>query len=378
MPAKVQFGQTEPKAPTGKTSLIFLPKRSQALSSLRAGERLSVEVLDKFADGKVMLKIKGAAVTAQTKGGMQVGEKVQVLVERTGSTYVLRRINVANQEIEQSLARVVRTRVAGFQERSAALLSLLHSQAIKGLAGMKANLATSLTRVQQQLGELLVVDDQLAGKLTNLATLLGLSPAGAGERLREAAGRNLPGRLQRILSADKGAWAKLLQLSPDMTAEEAEHLAKAVGQLKEQIGLFRALNGLLQSRDLPQFLSMPLVFNGEPQPTDLWVYKRYDAEKSEDAEDVTSAYIKLRLSNLGEIRALVLVNGNSVKATIYTEKAASKEVIGEALPDLADAMRNAGLTPQLALKEGMENAPDQDLNQLLFGSGENRVLSLKV
>jgi len=62
MPAKVHLGPSTPSI--RQTSFVLIPRRESVLATLRTGERLDVEVLQKFTDGNVLLKLKGAPVMA--------------------------------------------------------------------------------------------------------------------------------------------------------------------------------------------------------------------------------------------------------------------------------------------------------------------------
>jgi hypothetical protein len=375
MPAKVSLGPAS--EPARQVSFLLVSRRENALASLRPGERLTVEVLEKFADGNVMLKIKGAPVTARAIGDLQVGDEVQVRVERDGNTYVLRRLEeTAADPVMESLTRIVRSGVDGIADRSTAILALLRSDALAVLTGAKTGLADLLTRVSQMLGEAFNVDQGLSDKLSALANLLGLAPTGIGERLREALGRNLPGVLQRVLSAGKEEWANLGRQT-GLSAEDLGQLSQQLGQLKEQIGVFRALNALLDSRGGPVMLSLPLMFAGKPQPTEIWFYKDRDPRQEKRDRNTSTALIKLRLSRLGEVRALVVVTGQAVTTSIFVRGEDAARAMRDALPELEDGLRANGLSPQLAVHVGLEQAPEPNLQQLLYGD-DAPALSVRV
>jgi len=377
MPAKVSLGSASVTS-VKQSSFVLIPRRAQVLANLRPGQMLNVQVLEKFADGQVMLNIKGAAVTAQAKGSFQVGEQVQVRIGQQGNTYVLQRVDQPDAALTESLARVVRGRIAGMEQRAQALSAMLNNRAVGMLADAKSGLAGMLARIQTMTGELFVVDSGFSDKLAALAVLMGLSPASGGDRLREALGRNLPGLLDRVLSAGKKQWASLLGKYPELTAEDLEGLSNSAGQLKEQIGLFRALNGLFEARDQPLYMSIPFVYNGEPQPTDLWVYKRHDAHEGKDDDQAVSVLLRLRMSRLGEVRALLVVRGSAVEANIYTENETAGEQIKQALPELEKNLSAAGLKSRVQVVDSLAEAPDQDLQQMLYSTASDHTVSVKI
>jgi len=377
MPEKITFKAGTPQIAARQSTLVLIPRRAQVLANLQQGEKLSVQVLEKFADGKVMLKIKGAAVTAQAKGDFAVGEQADVVVERKGNAFVLQRIDKPQAELDEALVRVVRARLGGFEDRSLDILNVLNGKAASVLSEAKGGLAGLIVRMNLLAKHLFEAEGDFTKTLANLSVLLGLSPASATDRISEALGRNLPGLLQRILAADKSEWTQLVQQFPQLSTEDLEALNAQAGKLKEQIGLFRALNGLFESRNLPLHLNAPFVFQGRPMPTELWVYKRYDAQKQRNDDQTTSAYIKVHMSNLGEVKALIMVSGKNVRASIYTERTDVAETIQGALPELVEHLEAGGLKPQVAVVDNLDEAPKQNLHELLYGAGEQHALNVK-
>ncbi len=375
MPAKVHLGPSTPSI--RQTSFVLIPRRESVLATLRSGERLDVEVLQKFTDGNVLLKLKGASVTARTTGEMNVGDRMSVRVERDGTSYVLRRLDTQDDPAMASLVKVVRSRLGGMAERSVAISTLARNGLLAALGGSKSGLAALLSRTHAVLAETLTVSPGLAEKLMNLAVLFGLSPATVGERLREALGRNLPGLLQRILSSSSKEWAAVLKEAPNMSTDDVGQLTRQFAQVKEQIGLFRALNALLESRGQPVYLSLPFILNGEAQPADIWIYKDRDAKRSEHSASTSTAFVKLRLSNLGEVRALIAVTGQAVNATIYTSGVEVAERVRAALPELTEGLQAEGLSPQVAVREDLTEAPEPDLTQMLYGTAEGSTLNVR-
>jgi Flagellar hook-length control protein FliK len=376
MPSRVSFSTESVTPKTGKTSSFFIPRRNEVMQSLQPGQRLTVQVLERFASGKVMLDVKGAAVTAQSKGDFPVGAKIEVDVQPRGQGFVLRRVG-GDTSVEESLMRFVRGRLGGLEERNTAILQGLTGRALTSLADAKEGLAGLYARLGKLLTPLLSAEKNLASNLESLATLLGAAPASAGDRVREFLGVNLPGLLDRMLGSGKQDFAAVLQRTGGLNLTEAEKLTTLAGALKEQIGLFRGLNALLESRSQPLYLALPLMHEGQPQPTELWMYKRHDAEHERDDPEATSAVVRLTLTNLGEVRAHVVVSGQAARVGVFTEMERTAELVRQARGELEGALREAGLQPTVAVRQGLDARPLPRVEELVFAAGEKRNLDVK-
>ncbi|MDP8221944.1 MAG: flagellar hook-length control protein FliK [Candidatus Lernaella stagnicola] len=355
---------------------FFVARRGQVMQNLQHGDKLAVTVLERFESGKVMLDIKGTPVTARAEGDFPVGAKIDVVVQRSGKGFVLRRVGEDRNTLT-NLAKFVRAKLGGMEKRSQTIAQVLAGPAFQSLGDAKTGLAGMYGKLVALLLPLLKADTGLAANLQNLGAVLGLSPMGSGDRLREFLGVNLPGLLDRMLQAGKKDFQGLLQRSGSLTPAEAENLTHLAGALKEQIGLFRGLNALLDARGRPLFISLPFLYQGEPQPTDIWVYKRHDAEGGRDDPDAMSAVVRLTMSRLGEVRAHVVLNGSRVSVRIFTETAQTAERLEESIPDLREALRGAGLSPAVSVREGLDMRPLPELRTMIRVDGEKRTLDVK-
>lgn len=380
MPEKVSLKPTSKAGSVIRPGLSFIPRRHDVLQTLTPGQRLSVLVLENFGGGKVMLEIKGAAVTAQANGEFPIGGRIEVQVNQDGRNFILQRVATEDTSQEESLMRLLRVRLPGLADRNQALVQLLTGSLLDGFAGAKTGLAELYSRLSQMLGDLFQADTGLAEKLQMLAVTMGLAPLKMGERIREFLGKNLPGLLDKILSASKDDYLNLLRENQNLAPEDTEKLTQLVGGLKEQIALFRGLNALFESRGLPVHLQIPFVFQGEPQPTELWIYKK-QGEGGKDAAprdpEVSTALIRLRLSQLGEIRAQITVLKKQVQVGIYAEREKTAALVEEALPELQADLSKAGLEPNLAVRVGLDLQPVPTAEELFFTGGEKKLLSVK-
>jgi hypothetical protein len=376
MPTRVTLPTSPTTSSAPKLTLVGLPRRHEVLGSLRAGDRLPVLVLEKYADGKVLLDIKGAAVTAKAQGDFPVGARLEVVVQREGQHYVLRRPDQEDAALE-ALLRLVRSRLPGLDDRNRAVAQLLTGRTLQTLAGAKSGLANLYARLGQLLRQLWTADDNLAPKLAQLAVLFGLAPTPLGDRLRELFGRNVPGLLDRILSSGKADYQQLLAHAESLTPEEAERLTQLAGAMKEQIGLFRGLNALFEARGLPVHWAFPLVYQGEPQPTELWLYKGRDHARQTNEPETFSALLRLRLSALGEVRALVVVRRTQAHVSLYTENEHVADLFNRSRAELQDGLQAAGLNVDISVAAGLAVQPVPDVHETLYTAADTRGVSIK-
>jgi hypothetical protein len=374
MPSRVSLGSSSGPSNLQKLSLTLIPRRGEALASLQDGERLTVAVLERFGAGKVLLELRGAAVTARAEGEFPVAARLEVLVQRQGQAIVLRRIAGDEPSLE-ALLRAVRAATSGAETRAAETAALAKSLQAAQLTEGSGALAALYARLGKLLAKLLEVGASPVDQLRQWAALVGAAPPPVGERLREFLGRNLPAVLDRILAANRGEIEALLAKG----AGDPDELTGRAAAVKEQLGFLRALNGLLATRDGPSYLALPFMLGGEPQPTELWFYREKDASRQRARKDpeTSSALIRLRLSHLGEVRALVIVRRTSVQASLHAERAATAEIIDAALPELSEGLRAVGLTPRLSVGVGLEERPLPSLGDLLASAGEPRGVSVK-
>jgi len=377
MPTRINPAGTSATASVAKASLFVIPRRADVVAGLRAGQRLTVEVLEKFGSGKVMLDIKGAAVTAEAKGDFPVGAQVEVLVEQHAGGFTLRRAGF-EPDVQASLLRFVRAKLGGLEARNQALAGFLTGDALGSLSEAKTGLAALCARLGGMLAPLLTVDENLAGNLQQLGAMLGLSPTGAADRVREWLGVNLPGLLDKMLAARKEDLGELLAKSGKLTAGKADDLVRLAGSFKEQIGLFRALNGLLASRDQPLLLALPFVFQGLADQAEIWVYRRHDAERAADDDDATSAVLRLTMSRLGEVRSHIVVRGVHVHVGVFTETADAAAQLGEGLATLEEGLRRVGLAPAVSVRQGLDLRPVPRVEELAYATAETRVVDVKI
>jgi hypothetical protein len=324
----------------------------------------------------VLLDIKGAAVTAKAQGDFPVGARLEVVVQREGQHYVLRRPDQEDAALE-ALLRLVRSRLPGLDDRNRAVAQLLTGRTLQTLAGAKSGLANLYARLGQLLRQLWTADDNLAPKLAQLAVLFGLAPTPLGDRLRELFGRNVPGLLDRILSSGKADYQQLLAHAESLTPEEAERLTQLAGAMKEQIGLFRGLNALFEARGLPVHWAFPLVYQGEPQPTELWLYKGRDHARQTNEPETFSALLRLRLSALGEVRALVVVRRTQAHVSLYTENEHVADLFNRSRAELQDGLQAAGLNVDISVAAGLAVQPVPDVHETLYTAADTRGVSIK-
>lgn len=377
MPTHVNLPPLSRSAAAAKASVFVIPRRADVIGTLRDGQRLSVQVLEKFGSGKVMLDIRGAAVTAQAKGDFPVGAQLEVVVEQNDAGFTLRRVGGGEAEIEATLLRFVRAKLGGLAGRNQAVAGFLTGDALASLGATKGGLPGLYARLGTMLLPLLTIDDSLAGSLQKLGGMLGLSPAGAAERLREWLGFNLPGTLDKMLAAGKQDLGELLMRSGRLTVTTAENLVQLAGSLKEQIGLFRGLNALLSNRGQPLLLELPFVYQGQAHPAEIWVYRRHNAVADVDDPETTSAVVRLTMSRLGEVRAHVVLRGANVNVGVFAETERATNVLAEGLTALEEGLRNVGLNPALSVRQGLDLQPVPRVEELVYAVGETRVLDVK-
>lgn len=302
MPEQVNLRPTQATASVSKSFSFVLPRRGEVLATLKPGDRISVQVLERFGSGKVMLDIKGAAVTARALGEFPVGRQIEVVIQPHEGGFLLKQ--VGGETSEPVWLRLIRGNLGEAADRNQSLARLLTGGSLERLSHLRSGVGGAIARLGEMMSHLLRADEGLGEKLPNLAVLLGMSPAGFTERLAEFFGRDIASKLDRILSADHEDFAAFIEQAGELSPEEAEKWTNLAGLLKKQIGLFRSLNAMFDQRGQPLHFSLPFIYQNEPQPTDLWVYRRHDAEKGTDAPDTVSALLRLTMSRLGEVRAL--------------------------------------------------------------------------
>jgi len=373
MPEQVTLQPAKATASASKAFSFVLPRRGEVLASLKPGERLSVQVLERFGTGKVMLDIKGAAVTARALGEFPVGRQVEVMIERHEGGFILRQIG-GDSAGEPVWLRLIRNHLGEMNDRNQSLARLLTGGSLDVFAHLRSGTGGAIARLGEMMSQLLRADEGLGDKLPNLATLFGLSPAGLGERLAEFFGRDIASKLDRLLGAEHDDFASFLQQADGLSPDDADKWTNLAGLLKKQIGLFRGMNALFDQRGLPLHLSLPFIYQGEPQPTDLWIYRRRDQEREIDDPNTVSALIRLTMSRLGEVRALVVLQGReNLGVSIYTASAETSRILNGFLPELNHVLVGAGYATRTSVREGLAERPLPDLTQLLYGGGERQL-----
>lgn len=372
MPEQVNLRPTQATASVSKSFSFVLPRRGEVLATLKPGDRISVQVLERFGSGKVMLDIKGAAVTARALGEFPVGRQIEVVIQPHEGGFLLKQ--VGGETSEPVWLRLIRGNLGEAADRNQSLARLLTGGSLERLSHLRSGVGGAIARLGEMMSHLLRADEGLGEKLPNLAVLLGMSPAGFTERLAEFFGRDIASKLDRILSADHEDFAAFIEQAGELSPEEAEKWTNLAGLLKKQIGLFRSLNAMFDQRGQPLHFSLPFIYQNEPQPTDLWVYRRHDAEKGTDAPDTVSALLRLTMSRLGEVRALVVLQGReNLGVSIHTETAETARLLDGFVAELNQALRGAGYAPRTAVREGLAERPIPEVAQLLYAGGERQL-----
>ena len=330
--------------------MILVTARDAVLSTLRQGQRLSVQVLERIDADNVLLSIKGTPVTAQNLGDVRIGQKLDVFVESAGETIIFRRSDDIPR-LTKALAALTRFGLGS---------ELIDGKAPWRLASLKLpeGLPKILTRPVALLQTLLrEVPDGEA--LRRWFALYGMEPENLATRLASENGKDSPfAALRRMLEMPASKLAAMIK--DELDTESLREFMRVASGAKRTIEIFRAANLLADKKQMPLCLAIPY---GPPEQERLaqvfWMGKQPESGGAKKSDHLV--YIRMDMQTLGQVRAMIGLGGGALSVRIFAEEK-GKPAIESGMELLQTRLRRFGLALHTSVMPlPHETDPDLDI-----------------
>lgn len=339
-------------APAQQTNTPFIiTPRGNVLSSLKEGEQVSVKVIEKIDSENVLLLLKGTPVTAKNLGNARPGQKLSVMVQKSGSSIILRR-SFDSAIKESSLKALVQFGLS----RNLISKEILTSMADRPFDSRLAELFGKTV----QLANELMPKVPNAKTIENLFSLFGLKgQQGAQQLLVEAGNRSLYASLRRLVKMPTAKIKAFLIKAGIENLDSVKELLQNASVMKRSIEVFRAVNALADRNGSP--LVLPIPFG---PPTDRRIaqlfWKEHNRENESGNKDRRfSVYLRMKFSTLGEVRALMIKGAGPISIQFFLEDHARK-FIRSRLPELSEGLEKNGIGIKVAIRR-FDDPKDPDI-----------------
>ena len=333
---------------------IFITSRASVLSSLKTGDILAVKVLDRMDSQNVLLSIKGVPVTVKNLGNAMVGDSLNVIVETNGDSFLLRRVDIANQIKTDSLKTLVRFGIARNLISKTVVTGLDGFGQLKSTQSLPEILAKPLALIAGFMPEL-----PNAAAIEKLFTLFGFKGQQISQKYLVENGTNsIYAALRRMVDTPAGKLKGMLTQSLLMDMDIIKELLQKSAILKRSIEIFRAANLLADRQGGTLSLPIPFGPEGQRNMVELFWNKGKGGKNGTKDNKVFTIYMRMRFSSLGEIRTLIRKGDGPMDIQFFADEKAG-DILKERLDSLCEDLEKDGNGPRITFGMlGEKDDPD--------------------
>lgn len=331
----------QPGRPTGDEGPTLWP-----------GRAVKATVLQAAANGRVVVRIAGQALVAESDLPLRPGQNLELIVEQASPRLVLAladRQPVAPSDARRAMGELL----AGSQRLARQLETLLK---IDFTARPLADKDTQKAAVGlQEAARAVIIDRQKAAEpalirqsLAALAAKGGLSREANLAKARPEAlvGDDLRSMAQRFLARLPLVSDQIAQQDPERAAELGR-FAEAAKGLATTLEANQRLNAQILPEQSLLVLLLPLVLGGPADQGQL-LLEPPPGDENERRQRPTRLAFFLRLEALGPVVVEALAQPGAVQADFLLDSEPKAAMVRGMLPQLAQALEAAGFTAQLA------------------------------
>jgi hypothetical protein len=327
---------------------------NNALPALEVGAELEAVVLDELADGRLLLKIGGSLLEADSPGGLSPGQHLRLRVEQL-QPQVMLQITDLEPTIQAQAARMLRQHLPAHAD-SGELLEQLQTLLTAQVKMEGDGMSTVAKQLLRGIGLLLV--DQASVSAEGVQSLLQNGGLYYEAKLARAA-HDGEANISEIVNSDlKGlllAAAEELK-STSLGTEIVQTIHAQLNNVETQ----QAVNLLAQLSNSGQQLQIPF-FNGTNFSTATFSVESDGKGSSGNAHNKSgyNLLFLLDLENFGRTRIDAHVADQSVRVIFYVDRDSSVEMAKEALPGFREVLLDLGYREVLLAVRPLKEIPDE-------------------
>ncbi|MDD2670944.1 MAG: hypothetical protein PHG91_00435 [Syntrophales bacterium] len=309
-----------------------------AVPGMALGETLDALIAGRTDYKNVLIRIRGAAIAAETEVPLEVGEKIQVRVDSLQPRVVLSVIGRTNPEtsILNDYLRLFRSSPKGMADLMGALLERIRTLEAAGrllqggMQGELRQLLESLLLTKETVKDPLWLQRYIAG--LGLLWEKGLLKA-ARERSSEIGGKSLKSVLMNLIAESPAA------AGDPAAAVEIKGLAEL---LLKTIEAHQVVNILSQERDGRFFIQVPFLTPGGVGAGDILIETEEREGKGKRDARKFNIRISVEMDVLGRLNIDAGISAGALSCSIRCCDDTARDFITGSLDSLADGLKALG------------------------------------
>jgi len=313
------------------------------LPGLVLGEVLDAFIAERTDHRNVLIRIRGAAIAAETEVPLDAGEKIQVRVESLQPKVVLSVVGRTHSEagVVNEYLRLFRSSPKGMTDLMGALLDRLRSLETagrlpgEGMLGELRRFLESLLLSRETAKDPLWLQKYVSG--LGLLWEKGLLKA-CREPGADPGGKSLKSLLMKLFAEIRGGQAD--QPAGGVPAEAMAEIRGLSELLLKTIEAHQVVNIFSQERDGRFFIQVPFLGPQGVGAGDILIETEEGKGKGEPGK--FAIRISLEMDALGVLRIDAGISGRSLRCSIQCAGEGIREFIAGSLDELAGGLRALG------------------------------------